>query len=73
VNDVKGVLESEDHHRIESASQALQQVLSKLGQAMYQQQQQQAQPGNNGKSEAEERPGDEDEGVIGGEFTETQP
>jgi molecular chaperone DnaK len=71
VNDVKGVLESEDRNRIESASQALQQTLSKLGQAMYQQQQ--AQPGGNGKSEAEEEPGDEDEGVIEGEFTETQP
>lgn len=71
VNDVKGVLESEDRNRIESASQALQQALSKLGQAMYQRQQ--AQPGGNGKSEGEERPGDEDEGVIEGEFTERQP
>ncbi len=68
VNDVKGVLESEDRNRIESATQALQQTLSKLGEAMYQQQQ--AQAGGNGESEGEEQPGDEDEGVIEGEFTE---
>ena len=67
IADVKKALESDDKARIVSASEALQQAMSQMGQAMYQQQQ--AQPGSNGSHSA---PGDtsrDDEDVVEGEYT----
>ncbi len=72
VEDVKKALETDDKARIVSASEALQQSLSQIGQAAYQQAGPQAAPGqapgdstsNNGSGETS------DEDVIEGEFTE---
>jgi molecular chaperone DnaK len=74
VADVKQALETDDKTRIVAASEALQQTLSQLGQAAYQQPGAQANAagpagdapngsGNNGRSE-------EDENVVEGEFSE---
>ncbi len=70
VEDVKKALEGEEKDRIVSTSEALQQALSQLGQAAYQQQaQQQAQPGSNGHTTADQT-GAGDEDVVEGEYTE---
>jgi molecular chaperone DnaK len=76
VEDVKQALESDEKARIVSASEALQQVLSQVGQAAYQQQaagpQATAQPGSNGSSSQAGRAEEgEGEDVVEGEFTET--
>ena len=69
VEDVKKALEGDDKARIVSASEALQQALSQLGQAAYQQQAQtQAQPGTNGHSAGQTDSSDEN--VVEGEFSE---
>ena len=72
VEDVKKALETDDKARIVSATEALQQALSVLGQAAYQQQPGQPQPqtnGTNGTNGHSEKSGD-DENVVEGEFTE---
>ncbi len=66
VEDVKKALEGDDKGRIVSASEALQQALSQLGQAVYQQSQ--AQPSSNGHSAGQPSPSDEN--VVEGEFSE---
>ena len=67
--DVKKALEGNDKGRIVSATEALQQALSQVGQAAYQQQaQQQAQPGSNGHSATDTDTNDEN--VVEGEFSE---
>lgn len=69
VEDVKKALETNDKARIVAASEALQQALSQVGQAAYQQQaQSQPQPGPNG-AQGGHKAGD-DETVVEGEFTE---
>ncbi len=67
VEEVKKALEGDDKARIVSASEALQQALSQLGQAVYQQQAQ-TQPGSNGHSARQ--PDASDENVVEGEFSE---
>jgi molecular chaperone DnaK len=68
--DVKKALEGDDKGQIVHASEALQQALSQLGQAAYQQQAQtQTQHSSNGSSDSAEPAGD-DENVVEGEFTE---
>ncbi len=72
IADVKKALEGDDKGRIVSTTEALQQALSQVGQAAYQQQAQPQdqytqQPGGNG-STADQQPEDED--VVEGEFTE---
>jgi molecular chaperone DnaK len=70
VADVKKALDGDDKEKIVYASEALQQALSQLGQAAYQQAgpQAQAAPDSNGSSAQE--PTGEDENVVEGEFTE---
>jgi molecular chaperone DnaK len=68
VSDVKKALETDDKARLVAASEALQQALSRVGQAAYQQAQGQPQSGTNG-SQASHKTGD-DEAVVEGEFTE---
>ncbi len=64
IADVKKALEGDNKDRIASATQELQQALSQIGQAMYQQPgQADTAPGTSGK-------GTEDENVVEGEFTE---
>ena len=71
VADVKRALESDDKAQIVHASEALQQALSQLGQAAYQQQAQTAdQPGTNGASTPAGDGSAQDENVVEGEFTE---
>ena len=62
VNDVKEAMKSDDKNRITSANEALQQAMTKLGQAAYQQQPQQE---SKGPSSGDGR----DEDVVEGEFT----
>ncbi len=70
VADVKKALEGDDKQRIVSASEALQQALSQLGQAAYQQQApHQPEPGANGHSTGQGDAGS-DENVVEGEFSE---
>lgn len=70
IDDVKKALETDDKARIVGAAEALQQVLSAVGQAAYQQQKQgQPQPNGNGTSSQTEKSRD-DENVVEGEFTE---
>jgi molecular chaperone DnaK len=66
VADVKKALDGDDKGRIVHASEALQQALSQLGQAAYQQQ---AQPQSNGPGHARDT-ASSDENVVEGEFTE---
>ena len=71
IADVKQALEGDDKARIVSASEALQQALSTVGQAAYQQNQAQGQPqphtnGSNGHTEKSS----DDENVVEGEFSE---
>jgi molecular chaperone DnaK len=66
IEDVKKALESDDKHRLTSASEALQQAMMKLGQAAYQQQPQ-SEPTSNGRN-GQTQPTDED--VVEGEFSE---
>jgi molecular chaperone DnaK len=74
IAEVKQVLESDDKARIEQATQALQQALSQVGQAAYQQEppqgqpQGQQQPSGNGSGQKGDASGEED--VVEGEFTE---
>ncbi|MEW5959840.1 MAG: molecular chaperone DnaK, partial [Chloroflexota bacterium] len=68
VADVKKALEGDDKGRIVSATEALQQALSQLGQAAYQRQAQQAQPASNGHSATDTD--SRDENVVEGEFRE---
>ena len=63
INDVKTALESDDHNRLQITTNALQQALSQLGQAAYQQ----AQPAESAPND-QETP--DDETVVEGEFTE---
>ena len=65
--DLKKALEGDDKGRIVSASEALQQTLSRLGQAAYQQAQ--AQQGGNGHA-AGQANGPSGEDVVEGEFSE---
>jgi molecular chaperone DnaK len=67
IADVKKALESDDKARIVAASEALQQAMSQMGQAMYQQQQ--AQPGGNGSQGAPDNTPRDDEDVVEGEYT----
>ena len=71
--DVKKALEGDDKEKIVYAGEALQQALSQLGQAAYQQagpQAEAAAPGSNGASAQTEEPTGQDENVVEGEFTE---
>ena len=71
VAEVKKALEGDDKGRIVSTSEALQQSLSQLGQAAYQQAQAQPEPstpGTNGHSASQT--GTSDENVVEGEFSE---
>jgi molecular chaperone DnaK len=72
VADVKKALEGDDKGQIVYASEALQQALSQLGQAAYQQAgpQAQAAPDSNGTGAHPEQSTGEDENVVEGEFTE---
>ncbi|RME43093.1 MAG: molecular chaperone DnaK [Caldilineae bacterium] len=67
INEVKEALKTDDKNRIVSASEALQQSLSKIGQAAYQQAGPTAGPAPDGGNGA---PKSSDEDVIEGEFTE---
>jgi molecular chaperone DnaK len=67
VADVKKALEGDNKGRIVSATEALQQAMSQMGQAAYQQPGQQASDGSNGRDA--DRSGS-DENVVEGEFTE---
>jgi molecular chaperone DnaK len=67
IADTKKALESDDKARIVAASEALQQAMSQMGQAMYQQQQ--AQPGGNGSQSAPDNTSRDDEDVVEGEYT----
>jgi molecular chaperone DnaK len=69
---LKKALEGNDKGQIVSATEALQQAMSQLGQAAYQQQQaqQQAQPGTNGHSTDDTGTDTSDENVVEGEFSE---
>ncbi|MCB0163772.1 MAG: Hsp70 family protein, partial [Anaerolineae bacterium] len=71
IADVKKALEGDDKARIVSASEALQQALSAIGQAAYQQQSQgqPQQPHTNGSGGHAEKSSD-DENVVEGEFSE---
>ena len=76
ISDVKQALESDDKARIVAASEALQQVLSQVGQAAYQQPGPQGQAngfngqqGANGSPTNGNSPNSEDEDVVEGEFT----
>ncbi|MCB9077932.1 MAG: molecular chaperone DnaK [Anaerolineaceae bacterium] len=71
ITDVKKALEGDDKARIVSASEALQQALSAIGQAAYQQQSQgqPPQPHTNGSGSHTEKSSD-DENVVEGEFFE---
>ena len=71
IADVKQALEGDDKARIVSASEALQQALSAIGQAAYQQQSQgqPQQPHTNGSGGHAEKSSD-DENVVEGEFSE---
>jgi len=68
VADVKKALEGDDKARIVSASEALQQALMKLGQAAYQQPDQQQPSGDGYGTNGSAKPTDEN--VVEGEFTE---
>jgi molecular chaperone DnaK len=71
VAEVKKALEGDDKGRIVSATEALQQALTQLGQAAYQQQAQQTPPGaNNGQSAGQSEADSSDENVVEGEFSE---
>ncbi|RME98630.1 MAG: molecular chaperone DnaK [Chloroflexi bacterium] len=76
VADVKKALESDDKARIVSASEALQQALSQVGQAAYQQAggpqgpMPGAGPSTNGSSTSTGDTADSDENVVEGEFSE---
>jgi molecular chaperone DnaK len=67
VADVKKALEGEDKGRIVSTSEALQQSMSKMGQAMYEQPQGGPDAGNSGP-DMKKKP--HDDNVVEGEFTE---
>jgi len=67
VADVKKALEGEDKGRIISTTEALQQTLSKMGQAMYEQPQAGPDAGNSGP-DMKKKP--HDDNVVEGEFTE---
>jgi len=69
VADVKKALEGDDKGQIVYASEALQQALSQLGQAAYQQGQPQEAAPNGTGSHTDDQPGSE-ENVVEGEFTE---
>jgi molecular chaperone DnaK len=68
IADVKKALEGDDKAHLERASSELQQTLSQLGQAMYQQESQTQAGGSNGAHGAAGEPSDED--VVEGEFSE---
>jgi len=68
VADVKKALEGDDKARIVSTSEALQQALMKLGQAAYQQPDQQQPSGDGYGTNGSAKPTDEN--VVEGEFTE---
>ena len=68
VADVKKALEGDDKARIVSASEALQQAMMKLGQAAYQQSDQQQPSGDGYSTNGSTKPTDEN--VVEGEFTE---
>ncbi len=71
VADLKKALEGDDKAQIVSATEALQQALTQLGQAAYQQQaQQQAQPASNGHGADDSSADASDENVVEGEFSE---
>ncbi len=65
IADVKKALEGDNKDHIASATQALQQALQQIGQAMYQQP---GQPGAAGATDGGKNPGDDN--VVEGEFTE---
>ena len=69
VEDVKKALEGEDKGRIVETSEALQQALSQLGQAAYQQAQPQPETNANGNGSYGSDPSGEEEEVVDGEFT----
>jgi len=69
VADVKKALEGDDKGKIVSATETLQQTLSQLGQAAYQQQQQ-AETGANGSGAGQPQADSSDEDVVEGEFSE---
>jgi len=66
IADVKKALEGDDRNQIVSASEALQQAMSQMGQAAYQQQ---AQPDGNGAGRPTDEPSRDDEDVVEGEYT----
>jgi molecular chaperone DnaK len=66
IADVKKALEGDDRNRIVSASEALQQAMSQMGQAAYQQQ---AQPDSNGAGRPTDEASRDDEDVVEGEYT----
>jgi molecular chaperone DnaK len=69
INDVKSALKNDDANRLKVTTDALQQALSKMGQAMYQGTQP-APDANGTGAPAEGRRDPNDETVIEGEFTE---
>ncbi len=66
VADVKRALEGDDKGQIVHTTEALQQVLTRLGQAAYQQQPEAQPNGASGETETAK----DDENVVEGEFTE---
>lgn len=72
IADVKQALEADDKDRIVSTSEALQQALAQVGQAAYQQGDEQAAPSTPGATNGsgDTNTATSDEGVIDGEFTE---
>ena len=72
VAEVKKALEADDKSRIVDTSEALQQTLTKLGQAAYQQAEPQTAPGGStpGAANGSHGKSAEDENVVEGEFSE---
>ena len=66
INDVKSALESDDLNQLNVTTNALQQALSQIGEAMYQD----GQPADNGNGNGQAQPNPDDETVVEGEFTE---
>jgi molecular chaperone DnaK len=67
---VREVKDGEDLEAIKNATDALSQVMQKLGEAAYAQtaQSQPPNPESQGEATADEKPGDDDEDVVEGEY-----
>jgi len=66
INDVKTALNNDDLNQLKTTTDALQQAISQIGQAAYQESQASSGASSNGESGSD----DEDETVVEGEFTE---